>query len=202
MKENPRDKFLVTAKRMFAARGFYGTSIANISEELNLTKQALLHHFGSKEKLYAQIMQEFSDRAMDLLASAQAQDITVEAKFKMVLLNLYAMSLQYPEGTQIMFRELLDVERRESDIHTWHIKPFLEALVSMLKEIKSSDNLSHKQALAVIYPILGSINYLIASKFVLIQLYGPSTYEYMQSTYQAQLNDQLDSLINTLCRHV
>jgi hypothetical protein len=76
------------------------------------------------------------------------------------------MSAQYPENTQIMFRELLDVEHRASDIHNWYLKPFLEALVLMLKQIKAPDKLSHKQ-----------------------------------SHYQAQLNDQLDRLISTLCCH-
>ena len=201
MKEDTRERFLVTAKRMFAAKGFYGTSIANISEELGMTKQALLHHFGSKEKLYAEIMQEISDRSMNILATAQTQDTTAEARFKMALLALYDMSAKYPEDTQIMFRELLDVERRASDIHNWYLKPFLEALVLMIKQMKTPDKLSHKQALAVVYPILGSINYLIASKFVLQQMYGPRTYKHMQSYYQAQLNEQLDSLISTLCNH-
>jgi AcrR family transcriptional regulator len=201
MKENTREKFLVTAKRMFAARGFYGTSIANISEEMGMTKQALLHHFGSKEKLYAEIMQEIGDRSMSVLATAQAQNTNAESKFKTALLDLYDMEAKYPEDTQIMFRELLDVERRASDIHNWYLKPFLEALVSMLKQIKTPEKLSHNQALAAVYPILGSINYLIASKFVLQQMYGPSTYKHMQSHYQAQLSDQLDSLIITLGNH-
>ena len=201
MKEHTREKFLVTAKRMFAARGFYGTSIANISEDVGMTKQALLHHFGSKEKLYAEIMQEIGHRSMSILATAQAQDSTAEAKFKTALLDLYDMEAKYPQDTQIMFRELLDVERRASDIHNWYFKPFLEALVLMLKQVKAPEKLSHKQALAAVYPILGSINYLIASKFVLQQMYGPRTYKHMQSQYQAQLNEQLDRLISTLCCH-
>ena len=201
MKENTRERFLVTAKRMFAGRGFYGTSIADISKELGMTKQALLHHFGSKEKLYAEVMQEISDRSMSILATAKTQDTTAEARFKKALLDLYDMESKYPEDTQIMFRELLDVERRASDIHTWYLKPFLDALVFMLKQVETPDKLSKKQALAVIYPILGSINYLIASKFVLQQIYGPRTYQHMHSTYQAQLNNQLDGLISTLGRH-
>ena len=48
-----RERFLDAAAEAFAERGFYGTSIAAIAESLPYTKQALLHHFGSKEKLYA-----------------------------------------------------------------------------------------------------------------------------------------------------
>ena len=199
MEKNTKEKFLVTAKHMFATKGFYGTSIANISAELGMTKQALLHHFGSKEKLYAQIMQEIGDRSMGILKTAQALDATADVKFKTALNDLYDVSKKYPEDTQIMFREVLDVERRASDVHNWYLKPFLETLVLMLKQIKAPQKLDRKQALAVVYPILGSINYLIASKFVLQQIYGPGTYKHMQSHYQVQLNEQLDSLLGNLC---
>jgi AcrR family transcriptional regulator len=51
-----RDAFLDAAKRHFAQRGFYGASIAAIAEELGLTKQALIHHFGTKERLYGEVL--------------------------------------------------------------------------------------------------------------------------------------------------
>ena len=47
MTDDTRRMFLDTARRLFAGKGFYGASLANIADELGLTKQALLHHFGS-----------------------------------------------------------------------------------------------------------------------------------------------------------
>ena len=55
-----RQQFISVAKNLFAQKGFYGTSIAAIARELGLTKQALLHHFGSKEKLYGEVLRELS----------------------------------------------------------------------------------------------------------------------------------------------
>ena len=45
--EITRAKILDGAKRLVMTQGFAGTSIAAIASELGLTKQALLHHFGS-----------------------------------------------------------------------------------------------------------------------------------------------------------
>ena len=68
MTQTTRQEFLDTAERLFAARGFYGTSLAAISDDLGLTKQALLHHFGSKEKLYGEVLARISTRFDALLA--------------------------------------------------------------------------------------------------------------------------------------
>ena len=65
-----RDQFIEAARRPFAERGFYGTSIAAIAEELGLTKQALLHHFGTKEKLYGDVLEEISARVMETLKAS------------------------------------------------------------------------------------------------------------------------------------
>ncbi|MEL6753814.1 MAG: helix-turn-helix domain-containing protein, partial [Pseudomonadota bacterium] len=61
MASDTREQFLDTAEALFAERGFYGVSIAAIADELDLTKQALLHHFGTKEKLYGAVLQRISD---------------------------------------------------------------------------------------------------------------------------------------------
>src|SRR5688572_32832596 len=42
---------LAAAMRLFAARGFDATPLQAIADELGVTKQAILHHFGTKEKL-------------------------------------------------------------------------------------------------------------------------------------------------------
>ncbi len=55
-------ELIAAATRLFAARGFYGVSIAAIAEELGITKQALLHHFGNKEKLYSAVLEGIAAR--------------------------------------------------------------------------------------------------------------------------------------------
>ena len=65
--EATKEKFLDVARKLFAEKGFYGVSIAAISSELDLTKQALLHHFGSKEKLYGLVLEGISERFMQAL---------------------------------------------------------------------------------------------------------------------------------------
>src|SRR5262249_53334473 len=48
---NVRAQALAAATRRFAAQGVGATSIQEIADEVGVTKQAILHHFPSKERL-------------------------------------------------------------------------------------------------------------------------------------------------------
>lgn len=53
-----RRRILKTASALFAQRGFAGTSIRDISDELGLTKAALYYHFASKDDILAALVTE------------------------------------------------------------------------------------------------------------------------------------------------
>jgi TetR/AcrR family transcriptional regulator, regulator of cefoperazone and chloramphenicol sensitivity len=50
-----RERLLDAAERLFAARGFAGTSVREIAEEAGTNLGAINYHFRSKENLYAEV---------------------------------------------------------------------------------------------------------------------------------------------------
>lgn len=56
--ESARDRIQSAAARLYAIRGFDGTSMRGIAEAAGVTKPLVFYHFESKEKLYASILQE------------------------------------------------------------------------------------------------------------------------------------------------
>jgi AcrR family transcriptional regulator len=62
-----RRKLLAVARRLFASRGYAGTSIEDITARAKVTRGALYHHFGGKEEIfravYEQIGQEIVERS-------------------------------------------------------------------------------------------------------------------------------------------
>lgn len=57
--EKTREQLLSVAARLFGARGFAETSIADICAELEITKGALFHHFKSKDELFREVWTRF-----------------------------------------------------------------------------------------------------------------------------------------------
>ena len=57
-----RDKILDCAEQLFARRGFAGIGLAEVAEQVGLSKSSLFHHFSSKAQLYAAVMSRILDR--------------------------------------------------------------------------------------------------------------------------------------------
>ena len=53
--EKTRARLIDVAGRLFGARGYAETSIADICDELSITKGALFHHFPTKEALFREV---------------------------------------------------------------------------------------------------------------------------------------------------
>ena len=67
-KTKPRDgeatktTVLDAAEKLFAEKGFAGTSIRKISNECGISDGLILHHFKTKEELYRQVRERLADR--------------------------------------------------------------------------------------------------------------------------------------------
>ena len=198
MQEDTREQLLESATKLFAARGFYGASLANIADELGLTKQALLHHFGRKEKLYAEILSRISDRMLGCVESARADYEAPHEQLLAALLSIYDLSLEAPHETRIIVRELLDSERRASEVHSWYLRPFLDSLIQITRSIPGKKSLSRTDALTRVYPLLGAMSYFIVSDVVLQQMYGKVNYRRMQRSYPEEIRKQVRDLVQEL----
>lgn len=77
-----KDRFITVAKRKFAENGFDRTSIA---DELGLTKQAMLHHFGSKKNLYGEVLRGISERHTRIAANLMAETEDPRVQLERVL---------------------------------------------------------------------------------------------------------------------
>ena len=195
MQDDTREQLLESATRLFAARGFYGASLANIADELGLTKQALLHHFGRKEKLYAEILSRISSRMLGLVEAAQANHEAPADQLQAALLSMYELSQEAPHETRIIMRELLDSERRANEVRSWYLKPFLDLLIDITREIPAETTLDRSEALARVYPLLGAMSYFIVSDVVLQQMYGKANYGRMQQRYPDEIRKQVRDLV-------
>ena len=198
MQEGTRDQLLDSATRLFAAKGFYGASLANIADELGLTKQALLHYFGRKEKLYAEVLGRISDRMLALVDAARSSHERPEDQLQAAVLAMYDRSLATPVETRIIVRELLDSERRAQEVRSWYLRPFLDALVEIVRAIPGGNRLDHGEALARVYPLLGAMSYFIVSDVVLKQMYGEAIFRHMQQGYPDEINKQVQGLVADL----
>ncbi|RLQ23561.1 TetR family transcriptional regulator [Seongchinamella sediminis] len=171
-----RDQFIATAEHLFAARGFYGVSIAAIAEQMGLTKQALLHYFSSKEKLYGEVLQAISGELLAVTREIIEREADPASRLtELVVAHLHKL-LQNPDAARLIMRELLDNEQRAGSAASWYLQPYLETLVDTALMLDPARVEDRGQALAMIYQLLGAAHYFAISGPTLSRMFGPDTY--------------------------
>jgi len=72
-KAPPQDRILDAAMRVFRRHGFRRSSIEQAAEEAGLTRQALYHHFSSKEALFRAVIERLYETSLAAEAAAARQ---------------------------------------------------------------------------------------------------------------------------------
>jgi AcrR family transcriptional regulator len=75
-RHSPQDRILDAAMRVFRRHGFRRSSIEQAAEEAGLTRQALYHHFPSKEALFRAAIERLYEKALvaERAAAEAAED--------------------------------------------------------------------------------------------------------------------------------
>jgi AcrR family transcriptional regulator len=138
-----RTRILAALRTQVARHGVDGWTLQGVADQLHLTKQAVLHHFGSKhELLRALVVEEISHEATAIQAAvAHAKDaadavaLCVRATTHHHLKNLDRFRLVYTvvQGKPVS-RQLFTEADRKKEIY-----PVSEALYSAIERAISAD---------------------------------------------------------------
>ncbi len=196
MTTTTRSQLLTTARSLFAERGFDGVSIAQIAKELSVTKQALLHHFGSKEKLYGEVLRGISEEFEAQRKALKLDGLEPRGALPLYLLSMLPRDAAETERTRLLMRELLDNQRRAESAKNWYLADFLDGLIGMVLALPNWNQARPMQALALAYQLLGAINYYAVSGPTLGAIFGEKDAERLAQEFRPQLEALLDSALS------
>ena len=195
MTQTTREQMLESARNLFAERGFYGVSIANIADQHGLTKQALLHHFGAKEKLYGEVLKEIAVELDTLVNAAQSVSDVPSAQLKELFQRMVSKTQDNVIRTRLLMREILDNKHRAETAGAWYLKPFLVRLVDIVKAIEGWSQATDAQARALIFQLLGAVNYYGVSGPTQQGIYGKAGAKALQREFPSQLEAMIEAAL-------
>jgi AcrR family transcriptional regulator len=169
---NTREKLIQQAEVLFSQKGFYGTSISDIAASLSISKQGLLHHFPSKEKLYAAVLREAADYLQQEIKEALDDRLPPREQLLATVNALASDKERTNRVVMLLMRELLDNRERAEAAQQWFLKPFLDKLECVVIAAQLQGEFLKVHPLAFVYQILGAVQYFSISQPTLKKLYS------------------------------
>jgi AcrR family transcriptional regulator len=119
-----RSQILKESQRLFAAKGFDGTSLKDIAEAVGVRKPSLLYHFPSKEKLRLAVLAAVLERWNEVLPRLLMAAAGGEHRFQSIIRETVSFFSEDPDRARLLVREILDrpadMQRRlETYVRPW-----------------------------------------------------------------------------------
>jgi len=99
-----RQQLLDVGRHLFAERGLDGTSVEEIAAQAGVSKPVVYEHFGSKEGLYAVVVDREMDRFLTMANQLLAGEDT-RAKFEAAAIGLLRYIDENTDGFRILVRD-------------------------------------------------------------------------------------------------
>ena len=128
-----RDRILAEAERLFAHRGYAGTSLRQVADAVGVTPPNLYNHFRSKRALYEAVLDRGIAPLIEILGRSQREDWSEPATVRM-LEDIFSYLDRSPHLPRLVYFEMLtggEVLRRIAE--SW-IRPLLITAVAALEE--------------------------------------------------------------------
>ena len=97
-----REAVLNAGAALMASRGYGGASLAELAEVLGVTKPTLYHYVGSKEQLYAEIVERSQRMTIEFIAEVAELQAAGLDKLRRILVG-YIEIVNSDAGTRAMF---------------------------------------------------------------------------------------------------
>ncbi|WP_083098196.1 TetR/AcrR family transcriptional regulator [Pseudophaeobacter leonis] len=186
-----RKNLLFVARNHLAERGYHGTSLAAVSGELGLTKQALLHHFKSKDLLYAAVLEQLGAELLELLfASLEASELA-EDQLAGFFAALTRQGLAQPADLSLVLRDLMDFQGRgpDSGQDSWPLQNVFEPLIALIQATPRWQGAGFAEALSVASQMLAAICLFPSAQGALASRFGQAAVDQVRTTFLVQTQD-------------
>jgi AcrR family transcriptional regulator len=105
------------AAHLFGEKGYHGTSVRDISNEVGILAGSLYSHISSKHELLAEILRRYSARARVVLEPLEHSTLATREKLREVFAVYFRMTAEAPSQARVAvhdFRSLAPEELEES----------------------------------------------------------------------------------------
>lgn len=151
-----RDRLLVEAARLFAMRGFHGTSIDDLGAAAGISGPTVYRHFSSKDEVLAELLVGIGQRMLEegrrIVASAPTR---VDALRDLIARHA-AFAAAEPHLIRVHDRDLDNLSEAEADKVRSRQRAYTDLWVEALRDVRPE--LTRRQAQIEVQGVFGLLN--------------------------------------------
>lgn len=163
----PRDKeqtisdILTAATRLFSANGLHGTSLRDIEKASGVSKGLILHHFETKENLYAAVQEKLNQEYVQWMLTRRQESKDMISSIQNGINGSFKYASEHPSFQRIALWSYLEGQQANTDLE----KRFTANLIETMRS-GQQDGVVREDIEAFITPFIirGAINYWIQKK--------------------------------------
>jgi AcrR family transcriptional regulator len=178
-----RLRYLPIATRHFARDGYHGTSLAALAKDAQVSKQALLHHFGTKHRLHAEVLWQLGDRLATQLDTAYDPDPA--RHFAAFFYGFTDHSLSAPDDARLVMRTFMD---SDAQARIWPLKPYVDRLSKLALGCPHWQGCDPMQATSGVLQMIATVQYLAIAAPTLSGMYGAQAHAQLDARSRNDLN--------------
>ena len=109
------ERLVEVSLRLFAEKGFEGTSVQDVVAAAGVTKGAMYHYFGSKDDLLAEIYARVLRLQMERLEAFVALDAPAADRVYGAAADVVVTTIEHLDSTTVFFRSLHQLSKAKAD---------------------------------------------------------------------------------------
>ena len=115
-KDKTVQDILIAAKHLFSERGLYGTSIRDIESASGVSKGLILHHFGTKEKLYAAVQDLLAREYISMMDIKRKKSKNFQELVATAVRSSFRYEIENPEYRRISLWSYLEGQVKSNEL--------------------------------------------------------------------------------------
>jgi AcrR family transcriptional regulator len=161
MRDNKYEKILSVAGRLISQKGFKGTSLQKISDEVGLHKSSLFHYFRNKEELLLRILEHSTDEvSAELGKILEGQTIEPEEKLKRAIDNHLTLLSKNFDRVNVYLNQIGNLSKKNQKIYLKKRKRYEKDLEKIVVEMGKKGYFKGLDRKIVTLGLLGMLNWV------------------------------------------
>ncbi len=161
IEKNMKTELLEAAARLFRKKGFAGTSMQDIAEEVGILKGSIYYHFNSKNEIFQEVLNNGIDPILNSSLHLLQEALSPRAKLEKYIRKHLSYIMEHNNSLVLFFQEREKMPSDKTEIYLQKRDRYEGVLRSILEDGVKNGDFPQVDVTLTAFAILGMCNWVV-----------------------------------------